>query len=424
MDTLTLDKNVAASAAEAPVTDAAQSTPPPLPQPPPAAAEVPPAAPATDIRPDELLISILKTKRSHGSQGDLNFRLWLHAEIGKLKLKIDVAKEGSTIVQVGKKSTTMFSCHIDTVHGPSECNGSKQDLAYDPAFGHIFLATPLEGAAKPSCLGGDDGVGIYLMLKMMAAKVRGTYVFHVGEERSGIGSRAILATRKEWLATFDRCIAFDRAVQYGEPPEVIITQGGEACASTSFGTALADALSEHEFDNSWVISHKGSFTDSKVYAGVIPECVNLGCFYAKQHSSSEVVDSVGVEQLLGACLKLKWDDLKVSRALPPERPALKSHMPQNDFGFEDDFRHSYKNSDYIRPSMPQTKPGKSMPPFSEPLRTLARSDFDLALDYTKDEIMEMVEGDPTIAIDIMCLLIARYKGLKAENEALSEFLGA
>ena len=404
--------------------------------------------PVDGPKPDDLLLNILQTKRAHTSTGDTNFRLWLHAEIKKLGQVPVVAAEGSLIVTVGKKSTTMFSCHIDTVHSVAESNGSRQKLAYDPSFGHVFLYEKTSG-----CLGGDDGVGIYIMLKMMKAKVKGTYVFHVGEERGGIGSNAILKSRELWLKDFDRCIAFDRAVKHGESPEVIVTQGGKHCASLEFGKQMVYALNEHEFDDPWVISHGGTFTDSRTYSDIIPECINLGCFYLYQHTPREVVDCWGVEKLLAACLKIKWESLKAVRVpeapkpyTPPPRGGYagggsnyfprSGHKGSDDFdarqfgflGMEENGFEEQESSKYGRQkcqsgadvgaaakSMLQGVP-KAVP-------TAPRSTFVELMDYTKEEIVELIDSDPTIAADMLCLLIARYKGMKTQVEALEEFLG-
>jgi hypothetical protein len=387
--------------------------------------------------PNELLLSILQTKRAHTSTGDTNFRLWLHAEIAKLKLTVVVADQGSLIVEVGKKSTTMFSCHIDTCHSASESNGTGQGLAFDSGFGHVMLLDK----ATSGCLGGDDGVGIYIMLNMMKAKVKGTYVFHVGEEKGGIGSNAILRTRSSWLKDFDRCIAFDRAVKHGESPEVILTQGGKKCASLDFGAQLVAALNEHEFDDKWVISHGGSFTDSKVYSDIIPECVNLGAFYLYQHTSNEVVDAWGVEKLLAACLKIKWESLKAVRVPELPKPYVAPKQQQGrypgfphgtdgfdarQFGFHgmDDFDDAEirGRKQYGKPNWVE---GKNTPaqPILKAVPTVSRSMFTEMLDYTKDEIIELVDTDPTVAADMLCLLLVKYKGLKAENTAFEEFLG-
>lgn len=381
--------------------------------------------------PDPLLLYILSTKRRHNSTGDTNFRLWLHAEIKKLGYTPEIAKEGSIIVTTNKKSTTLFSCHIDTVHNSKACDGSRQDLNYDPAFGDIFLQD--KTANGPGCLGGDDGVGVYLLLKMIEAKVKGYYVFHTGEECGGIGARAILETRKPWLESFDRCIAFDRAVKTGESPEVVVRQGGTQCASDTFGAELVKVLNSHSFPDPWVISHGGVFTDSKVYAGVIPECINLGCFYVNQHTPNETVNSWGVEDLLAACLKIKWDDLKASRQpvqdygyySPKKGKGKGSYTPPaappqgdfNGFGFgfvsDDELDAAFDRSVAKHERTQGAKKALSLTP---------KRALEELLNCTHTELLDMAKDEPERMANAVALLVIKYKGLKAEDEAIQKML--
>ena len=261
---------------------------------------------------DKLIESILTTKRCHNSKGELEFLGWLHGYIKTLGHKFEPMAEGCTIVNVGKKdrARVLFSCHIDTVHSAFESDGSKQAVVYDSNFNHIFL-----GDKTSTCLGADDGVGVYIMLKMMEAKVEGTYIFHRGEEKGGIGARAMLNKHEKWLEEFDCSIAFDRP---GDN-EVIVTQGGSLCASPEFGKQLADMLNVDGLK--YEISHRGVFTDNKIYRQTIPCNVNLGVGYTAQHTNSEYLDWGHVEKLLAACLKLDWKALKVVRTIVPEVPS-------------------------------------------------------------------------------------------------------
>ena len=57
----------------------------------------------------------------------------------------------------------LFTSHTDTVH---HFDG-KQEVAYDEEMGIIMLADTNNG----SCLGADDGAGVWLMLEMLQAAV-------------------------------------------------------------------------------------------------------------------------------------------------------------------------------------------------------------------------------------------------------------
>lgn len=268
---------------------------------------------------DKTFETILCTKRAHQSPGELDFVAALHKKLNSMGHKTTAMGLGNVVVTVPAKGAeklkvnVMFSCHVDTVHTAVESNGSKQALAYDPNKGHIFLAEP----DKSTCLGADDGAGIYIMLKMLEAKVPGTYVFHRGEERGCIGSREMVAKHPEWLKEFDACIAFDRP----GTDEVIATQSGQQCASVAYSQALADALNAAEPTFKYAVSHRGVVTDSKMYSPFISECINLGVGYFGQHGSGEYQDWNHLQKLAVAVCKLNWQALIPSRdPVPAQKP--------------------------------------------------------------------------------------------------------
>ena len=130
-------------------------------------------------------------------------------------------------------STTLFCCHTDTVDPlvPLATDPlAKKELTYDPNFGLIALDPKSIGGS----LGADDGIGVWIMLSMVAERIPGTYLFNRGEECGGISAKAIAAKEKAWLAQFEACIAFDRP----RCNEVITHQGGAECASDKFAQAL------------------------------------------------------------------------------------------------------------------------------------------------------------------------------------------
>lgn len=370
--------------------------------------------------PDPLLAQILQTKRAHTSTGDTNFRMWLHSWLKANKAEPKIMAEGCIVVCTDEKSDTLFSCHIDTVHSIVESNGSVQKLVFDSTMRHIML-DPKETS---SCLGADDGAGIYIMLKMILGKVPGTYIFHTGEEKGGTGSRAMRAKHPDLLDNFSRAIAFDRADNF----EVICSQGGQACASIEAGEDLVKALNANGLE--YEISHKGSFTDTKVYAPVIPECFNLGVGYMFQHGPDEYLDVDHLERLLNACLNIQWDKLIVKRKpmaepAPPYSYGGARHSAGFFRGFEDEDREIYgKGSSYgsTGKSKGGNSPVKYATPTQQPKPTVS---FNVSLetlqDYSRDEIIMLAEEAPETMANMMCLLLARYRGLQEEVEVLSGY---
>jgi hypothetical protein len=357
---------------------------------------------------DPLLVQIISTKRKHNSKGDRDFRLWLFGYLNTtLKASPRIAVEGNIIVELDPKSTVLFSCHVDTVHGAAECDGSLQQLAFDPTFGHLFLADK----EKSGCLGADDGCGIYIMLRMIEKGVKGKYIFHTGEELGGIGSRAFVANNKKFCEDVEMVVAFDRAVYSGENPEVIITQGGNACASTTFGEALCKELNKTDFNLPYIISHKGSFTDSKVYRDLVPECVNIACFYERQHTPNEYVDVGGLEKLVKAACSVAWDKLPIVRN-PFKKSDTESLFDSSGWG-------GYTPSNgkpFANTKMPKATP---KPPVFEPELSLIDELSTLAVQDFEEFLME----DPGAAQQVLIELILRNKGLQAELNAAKTMLG-
>ena len=292
-----------------------------------------PDVPAEKI--PSMLVHILRTKRAHGSLGDSNFRLWLFHLIKSWNVAVEVIEEGCILATIpiekkdGKvESKTLFSSHVDTCHTMTESDiTTSQHINYDANFGHIFLAKEYEvqdATGKTTtmqqnagCLGADDGVGVWIMLEMLKANVPGSYLFHTGEERGGIGSYAVAAKRADWLKKFDRAVAFDRP----RDNEVIISQGGTKCASETAGIYLIEQLEKHGLY--YHLSDRGTFTDTKVYSPFIPECFNLGVGYESQHSSAETLDVVHAMALCEAAITINWEGMPVART--PSGVALSNH---------------------------------------------------------------------------------------------------
>lgn len=353
--------------------------------------------------PDTMLLKILSTKRCHGSQGDTNFRLFLVDTLKAYGHEPEIKAEGCIVVSTDEKSDTLFSCHVDTVHSMAESDGSFQKLAYDAIFGHLILQK--DQTPMPTCLGADDGAGIYIMLKMIEAKVAGTYVFHTGEEKGGIGARAMMAKHKDWLDNFNRAVAFDRPGDH----EVILTQGGYNCASSEAGAFIVSEFKKYNLG--YELSHKGVFTDTKVYAGVIPECFNIGVAYYNQHGKDEYVDVVHLDELVKACISTPWDTMPTVR-----KPVEPWSAPKN--GYQGGY------GDYGGAKLSGANYGKG-PKKKSPQAKLAYSPtaiIEEMSDYRADEFTQLVEDEPMIAAQVMMVMFARLRSLETEVETLSTIL--
>lgn len=204
------------------------------------------------------------------------------------------------VIQVGDKaaSRTLFSCHVDTVH----YQGGRQVPKYKDGWFY---------KEDGKCLGADDGAGVWLMLEMIDAMVPGTYIFHRGEEKGGIGSRGMAVQHEQFLSQFDRAVAFDRR----GIESVITHQGYGRCCSDAFAEALAKAINDNIGDaHAFLLpDDTGVYTDTAEYTDLIGECTNISCGYYSEHSGNERLNADYLIALRDACIKVDWESLPTKR---------------------------------------------------------------------------------------------------------------
>ena len=241
---------------------------------------------------------------------------------------------GNIIIKIGNVGTdyrTLFSCHLDTVQAGPKGRKNKGDKSIPPTiitpmitrigapageedmvYASIVEDTEDGIVFKPSVLGADDKIGIYIMNHMIREEIPGLYIYHVGEECGGIGSHYIAEKKKDILMGITKAVAFDR-MGYSD---VIGSQGGN-CASLKFTNALAEQLSnglKAGVRMPFKGNVRGVWTDTASYTHLIEECTNISVGYFDQHSSGEHFDLWWLkEQLMPAILQVDWETLPVAR---------------------------------------------------------------------------------------------------------------
>lgn len=200
-------------------------------------------------------------------------------------------KFGNYTKIIGDKPVVSFMAHYDTVH-----NKSGRSV--------VTLQDGFYSVSGANCLGADCTTGVYIILKMIEAKVPGVYVIHADEERGCIGSKHLVESAPDWFNHVQVAISFDR-----KGYESIVThQMGVRTCSDDFASSLADMLyMDFKTDKG------GVYTDSNEYADVISECTNLSVGYFSQHTSKEVQHKEFLEELIESLISANWDDLVVSR---------------------------------------------------------------------------------------------------------------
>ena len=261
------------------------------------------------------LLSILISARPYQSKAEETFR-WTFLRDYAVDILFAPATLAAPATETGQQDVyayyidvpdadgtvppTLFSCHTDTA------GRSEEPHKLGRRIDRSTIITVVQG----DCLGADDGAGVWLLLQMIDAGVPGTYIFHRGEERGGIGSSGIASYHKNFLARYKRAIAFDRRGTYS----VITHQGFGRCCSDAFATKLAEELTTASGDRYFFApDNTGVFTDTANYTDVIPECTNVSVGYYSEHTANEMLDLEYLYALRDACLALDWE------ALPTER---------------------------------------------------------------------------------------------------------
>lgn len=369
---------------------------------------------------DPLLTTILSWPRRHGTDSEAQFGVWLVDTLNVLVgarplLKVVMRAEGAITLDIpmesGADATTLFSCHIDTVDSPTMV-GLKKALVYDNNFGHIMLA---KDNKVGSCLGADDGIGVWLMLKMIEAGVPGGYVFNRGEEVGGVSAKALADKDATWLKNFQVAVSFDRP----RDNEVITHQrGGTECASDKFALALCTALNKANDSFEYKPSKSGVYTDTYEWRGIIAECVNLGVGYTNQHGSGETQDYAHAVALLEACKTIDWEALPIDR-----EPKIEHQWTGYGSVYNDGWSGSYAKK--AKPKLPPAPASKGWTP---PTEYALPDEPELNIE---DEILELgelddlaywLESEGNTAAQAVLLMAAELKGMRAEIAALRKAL--
>jgi Peptidase family M28 len=228
------------------------------------------------------LQAMLTYCRAHGSEGERQFVERFLNPYNPSPIENHKKEVLAWCVQIGdvKDAPVLWCAHVDTVHNDKA--PVKQEIVYDEACGMIYKDD------KQMPLGADDGAGVWLLLEMIDAKVKGTYLFHRGEERGGIGSSQIAMYHAAFLKQFKWAIAFDRR----GTGDIITEQFTGETASVAFAQEFAERLNAC---STGVLEFKpspnGIFTDTANYAEIIPECTNVSVGYDNEHSPAETLDT-------------------------------------------------------------------------------------------------------------------------------------
>jgi hypothetical protein len=225
-----------------------------------------------------------------------------HEEILEKYLPTGIKKDsvGNYFIEIGE-STTLFTTHLDTY-----CTDFEK-------VNHVIDGDIIKTDGK-TILGGDNKLGMTILLYMIDKGVPGTYYFFLGEEpilSGGLwGSKNALANDRDYFKKFKRAIAFDRK----EKGSVVTRQKARPCCSSDFANALSKALTDNGVESN--PDSKAYYTDTATFLDVIPECTNISAGGYREHYKDEWVDLSYTKMVADAACKLDWE------ALPTNREAL------------------------------------------------------------------------------------------------------
>lgn len=226
----------------------------------------------------------------------------------------------------GSLPTTAWSAHLDNVI----VGGGE--IAYE------IPANTVIQSSNGGNIGADDRAGVSILLYLHHHKVPGLYLMFAGEESGGIGSEKYAEKYKDDLDGIKRIIAFDRRDYYS-----VITHQGSRTASDGFAEEVATLLNKHgavrqviytdgkSEETKYRKDNSGTFTDTKNFSKIIPECTNISVGYKNEHSSQESLDLYFLDLLGFACLKIDWEQL----------PTLRSPEKDNEYAYK--FSSSYSS---------------------------------------------------------------------------------
>lgn len=255
-----------------------------------------------DWTPASCFASLLTTKRPANTQGEDFARHFVLKTLTALVYEpnTQVDTHNNIIVDLRNgTSNVLFSAHYDSAHRGAQTEYTNK----------VAITSDGDLCGVDACIGADDASGIYVMLRMIQHGVPALYIFHQGEEVGGLGSYHIAEKTPELLDGITHAIAFDRR----GTRDVVWMQGGEDCASEGCAGVIAHTLNQLNPAFAYAPSDQGSFTDTKVYRDLVPECFNISVGYDNEHTPSETQDVKHLLALADACCAFPWHTLPVWR---------------------------------------------------------------------------------------------------------------
>lgn len=211
---------------------------------------------------------------------------------------------GNYFIQIGE-SETLFTTHLDTYSKDYE------------KVNHVIEGNIIK-TDETTILGGDNKLGMSILLYMIDKGIPGTYYFFLGEEpilSGGLwGSRNALASNPTFFKKFKRAIAFDRK----QTGSVVTRQKARFCCSNDFANALCEQLTNLGIESN--PDPKAYYTDTATFLDAIPECTNISAGGWNEHYKTEWVDLGYTFAVAQAACEIDWENLPTQREVKSYSP--------------------------------------------------------------------------------------------------------
>lgn len=260
------------------------------------------------------LLLILSTKRTAwGNSEEYIIRNYLDTLPG-----MDWDTYGNRFVTIGPANPRIaFASHTDSVH----TSDGVQSISM---HGDTIALSPWSNS---NCLGADCGTGLWIMRRMILAKVPGLYLFHRDEESGMQGSEFIARNRANMLDGIEVMLSLDRKGY----DSIITHQMNERTASAAFALAM-----QSEFKRTglplMMPDAGGSYTDSYAYSGLVSECSNISIGYTGAHLHSEAQSLNHAKALLKSLCAFDWSKIVAKRDCTAVAEAHDLWSDKGDFG--------------------------------------------------------------------------------------------
>jgi len=242
------------------------------------------------IRMLKKVLSIQSYHNRTGDPKDINIRNYIKAILSSNNVNYYEDSYGNIYATKGESKT--YPClvaHVDTVHIIRDDFVINRSGEFLYAFDNINV--------KQVGIGGDDKVGIYLVLKFLLDQKAAKAVFFRNEEIGSLGSSYSIKNNKDFYKDCRYIIQPDRKGN----DDFITKSGGAKMCSDEFIQKSKNIYEKHYYKEETGIS---TDVDTLVKNHVGISCINLSCGYYRAHMDTEVVSLDDVEDAYNLIIDL------------------------------------------------------------------------------------------------------------------------